>query len=84
MASDEIGLQLVELIGRDPNVGELSEPGVDAVNRLPGANGPVDYPSTFYQRAARRWFQADPGGAVPGNADDLFDRERLAVENAGW
>jgi len=51
MASNQIGLQLVQLVGSDPNVGELSESGIDPVNRLPRADGPLDYATTLDQRA---------------------------------
>ncbi len=35
MAADEIGLELVELVGGDSHVGEFPEAGIDPVDRLP-------------------------------------------------
>jgi hypothetical protein len=35
MAANEIGLELVELGGRDSHIGELPEAGIDPVDRLP-------------------------------------------------
>ncbi len=34
MASHEVDLELLEFVGRDVNVGQLAEPGADAINHL--------------------------------------------------
>ena len=69
---------------RNPDVGELSEPGVDAVNRLPRVDRLLDDAATLHQRAPGLRFQADAHAGAVGNAEDVIDRERLAVEDVGW
>ena len=42
VAAQQVDLQLGERVGRDPNLGEVAESGVDAVDRLVAAREGVD------------------------------------------
>ncbi len=59
--------RLLELVGRDADVGELAEAGVDPVDRLPRRDGPLDQPPARDQRVARVGIEP---GARPGLAGD--------------
>ena len=75
VAADEVGLELVELVGRDPDVGELAEAGIDPVDRLPRR----DRARSTSRRLAH---QLGAGGRIeghanarrPGDADHVVDR----------
>jgi len=82
MAAYEMGLELIELVGRNSHVGELPEAGVDAVNSLPRLDGSVHQPAAVEQGAPGRGLKRNPRRGVPGNPNDIFDGERFAVENA--
>ena len=60
MAPDQVGLELVELVGRDPHVGELAEAGVDAVDRPPRGDGGLDQAPAAAQRLPRRGRHGHP------------------------
>ena len=81
MTADQIDLQLLELVGGDADVGELSEAGVDPVDRLTrgdGAPRPAggSRPARHAPPASTRTRR--PGS--PGGTDDVLDREGASVE----
>jgi hypothetical protein len=84
MTAKEIGLELIELVGRNSNVGELSEPGIDPVDRLARSDGPLDQSAALQQRAPGFGLDRDPNCRISGDPDYVLDYERLAVQNTGW
>ena len=81
VAADQVGLELVEIVRRDANVGELAESGVDPVHRAPTGDRGLDrFPAGDESLA---------GGAVNGNdrlraarnPHHVRDGERAAVEH---
>ncbi len=82
VAPDQIGLKLIELVGRHPDVGELPEARVDPVDGLPRRDRGLHQPPASPQRV--------PGGGghrhlrvfLSGDAHHLRDRQRPAVEHA--
>ena len=62
----------VQLVGRDPDVGELAEAGVDPVDRLPRRDGGLDETTARDQRV-RAAGRVDPEARRPGGADDVRD-----------
>jgi hypothetical protein len=73
MTADQVDLKLVELVGGDADVGELSEAGVDAVDRLAGGYGGLDQPPALHQGFARRSVHADADSRLSCGADDVPD-----------
>ena len=83
MTADEIGLQLIELVGWNADVGELAEAGIDPVDRLTRLDGAIDQPATLEQRAPGLRVEGDANRGVAGDPDHILDQERLAVQNTG-
>ena len=84
VAPDQVGLELVELVGRDPDVGQLAEAGVDPVDRLPRRDRGLDQaPAAEQLRRAPPESTPTRTAGVPGDAHHVRDRERAAVERAG-
>src|SRR2546430_1092557 len=84
MAADQVELQLAGTLGRDPDVRELPEAGRHPVHRGAARDRPL-------HSAARRPHRVEGArgdgyvGAVPGDRDDVLDRERSTVQSdGGW
>jgi len=58
---DEIRLELGQPIGGDPDVGQLSEAGVDAINRLPRGDRGFDQAPAIHQLRACRGLHLHAG-----------------------
>ncbi len=54
MTADEVDLQFEQFIGRDPNIGEFSETGVDPVNDISAFNDRVNDAARCHPLAAAR------------------------------
>ena len=80
MAPDQVDLQLVQLVGRDPDVRQLAEAGVDPVDRLPRRDRGLDQASAAHQLGAGGRIEGHENARRPGGADDLRHGERAAVE----
>ena len=80
MAADQVELQLAGTLGRDPDVRELPEAGRHPVHRGAARDRPL-------HNAARRPHGLEGargdgyGRAVPGDRDDVLDRERSTVQD---
>ena len=84
MAADQVELQLAGTLGRDPDVREFPEPGRHPVHRGAARDRPL-------HSAARRPHGVEGARgdgyrrAVPGDRDDVLDRERSTVQDdRGW
>ena len=79
VTAQEIHLQLGERVVRDPHVGEVAEPGVDAVRRRVVVGGLVNDHACRADAIARHVAEGELLVAVR-NRDEIVERERLAVE----
>src|SRR4026209_840469 len=84
MAANQIGLKLVELVGGNSDVGELSEAGIDPVDRLTGLHRPIHQAPALEQGTPGLGLEGDPHSRRPGLPYHFIDRQRSAVEDAGW
>jgi hypothetical protein len=82
VASNQIGLELIDLIAGNPDVGKLTKPGVDAIDRPAGLDGLLDYTAALRQGTAGPGLDGNPTGGISGHSDHVLDRERVAVKNA--
>ena len=76
----KIELQLVELIARDPDLGELAEAGVDAVDHLAGSQNVLHDPARLGDSRTRLRVKRDPG-TVASHGLDPLDIEGAAVDH---
>ena len=85
MAADQVHLEAVELVGRDAHAGQLAEPGVDPVDRLPAGHGTLDEgPAPFERRPGVRG-DPHPRRRIARRPHHALDRERRTVEHqADW
>jgi hypothetical protein len=79
VTAQQIHLQLGERVVRDPHVGEVAEPGVDAVRRRVVVGGLVNDDPRRANAIARHIAEGELLVAVR-NRDEIVERERLAVQ----
>ena len=79
MAAQQIELERLELAGGDPDVGERAESGIDAIGRFVASRACVDDCSRGGHALARGVSQRNRFAAVR-NCEQLFERERVAIE----
>ena len=81
MTADQVDLQLVQLIGRDPHVGQLAEAGIDPVDRLAPRDGAIDPSTTLTQADESVRIEREASCGVPGGRDDVGDGERTTGQH---
>jgi hypothetical protein len=82
MAADQIDLELLQLIRRNPDIGQLAEAGIDTVDRLTRRDCPVHQPATFQETLQRTSREAHAAGRIASDSHHTLYRERVAVEYA--
>ena len=83
VTADQVGLQPLELIGRDADVGELAEPGVDAVDRGAAGQGPLHQHARGRESGARGGIGDDLDPGVARQSDHIGESEGLAGQGDG-
>jgi hypothetical protein len=81
VAPNQIGLELLELVGCDPDVGQFAEASVDAVDRLSGLDGVIYETPAREQRSPRLKIHGDPDAGIAGHLNHAIHGKRTAVEN---
>jgi hypothetical protein len=84
VAPDEVGLELLQLVRGDPDVGELAEPGIDPVYGPTRIDRAIDQSAAPGQSAPRLGVNRYLGGRVARHPNDFFNRQRFSIEYTGW
>ena len=82
MTADQIELQLPGLLRWDANVGQLAEPRIHSIDGLSVRHRRFDRVTRRYDAPQGGWIEGDRG-EVPGDGDDVGNREGMAVEGNG-
>ncbi len=80
MAPHQVYLQLLQVGRIDPHVGELAEPGVDAVHRPPGGYRRINQCPAGLKRALSRRSERDLHSGIARGSYHVLDGERVAVD----
>src|SRR5690606_39862828 len=81
MTADQIDLELVEPVGGHAHIGQLPEPGVDPVDRLPARNVAIYQRAALTEGGTRRGLERNPAVRIARGAGDGVNGERSAVEH---
>jgi hypothetical protein len=84
VTANQIGLELVQLVGRDAHIGELAETGVDPIDRVTRSDGPVYQCPALEERTPCLGLNPNTDGWITRHPNHISDCERLSVENARW